>query len=336
MSDLRRVAVTLLNSWSIPPVSNTPQVREQLVRSGARQLVLVGAPFNSAGTNSGVAQAPRVLRECGLAQLVEAAGVLVADAGDVPVGLPKAVRDSATGLLAYQSLQAATTNLGLAVSTAIEAGGVPVVIGGDCAVLIGALRGALAVAPQTGLIFIDGHEDAWPTSQSPSGEAADCELGLLLGLNRSDDEVGLASDMSALAASNVVVLGPRDADEIEAGGIPSVRGHVGRFLTGDELTRDLRAGKAAATEFVRRGLPWWLHVDLDVLSTAALPAVDYQQAGGLSWNQLAEVIAGSLSVSGCIGASVCIYNPDLDPTRSFAASVNQLIVGLAEGLNVPS
>ena len=32
--------------------------------------------------------------------------------------------------------------------------------------------------------------------------------------------------------------------------------------------------------------PWWLHVDLDVLATTQLAAVDYQQPGGLSWDQL--------------------------------------------------
>jgi arginase len=55
-----------------------------------------------------------------------------------------------------------------------------------------------------------------------------------------------------------------------------------------------------------------LHVDLDVLSTAALAAVDYRQPGGLSWDQLESVTEQLLNLGGCGGFSVCIYNPEID------------------------
>jgi len=57
---------------------------------------------------------------------------------------------------------------------------------------------------------------------------------------------------------------------------------------------------------------WWLHVDLDVLSTEALPAVDYPQEGGLGWERLELVAGTALEAAGCAGASVTIYNPELD------------------------
>ena len=79
--------------------------------------------------------------------------------------------------------------------------------------------------------------------------------------------------------------------------------------------------------------PWWLHVDLDVLATSALPAVDYQQPGGLSWDTLETVIATALGVGGCVGASVTIYNPDLDPDLASASVVAQAIGRLAASLD---
>ena len=42
---------------------------------------------------------------------------------------------------------------------------------------------------------------------------------------------------------------------------------------------------------------WWLHVDLDVLSTDSLPAVDYPQPGGLNWEQLEKLTATALSTN---------------------------------------
>jgi arginase len=65
----------------------------------------------------------------------------------------------------------------------------------------------------------------------------------------------------------------------------------------------------------------WLHVDLDVLSTRALPAVDYQQPGGLSWGQLERLTGAILSSGNVSGMNVTIYNPDLDPDRRFARRI---------------
>ena len=60
------------------------------------------------------------------------------------------------------------------------------------------------------------------------------------------------------------------------------------------------------------GDEWWLHIDLDVLSTESLSAVDYPQPGGLDWARLDHVVGVILNRPGCRGASVVIYNPELD------------------------
>jgi arginase family enzyme len=66
--------------------------------------------------------------------------------------------------------------------------------------------------------------------------------------------------------------------------------------------------------------PWWFHLDLDVLSTEALPAVDYPQDGGLGWEELGIVAATALQ-AGPAGWNVTIYNPDLDPQRTHARRI---------------
>jgi arginase len=52
---------------------------------------------------------------------------------------------------------------------------------------------------------------------------------------------------------------------------------------------------------------------LDVLSTDSLAAVDYRQAGGLSWSTLIDLTRDALASRRVIGWDVTIYNPDLDP-----------------------
>ena len=99
----------------------------------------------------------------------------------------------------------------------------------------------------------------------------------------------------------------------------------------------LRADPAVvATEAVRRVASaeagWWLHVDLDVLSSGALPAVDYRQDGGLSWTDLTALTRAAISAGGCLGTTVTIFNPDLDPDGQYALAIVEFIGGLADGL----
>ena len=79
--------------------------------------------------------------------------------------------------------------------------------------------------------------------------------------------------------------------------------------------------RSAATACASLPDPWWFHLDLDVLSTQALPAID-PQPGGLGWDELEAVATTALNADPR-GWDVTIYNPDLDPERAHA----QRIVG---------
>jgi arginase len=271
-----------------------------------RDVVLIGVPTNSSGTADGVARAPGVLRQRGLAaSLARSPGFT--DAGDLELPAPQP-RRGPSGLLAEDALIAMTGQVREAVATARRGGRFPLLIGGDCPVIAGALAALQAGRDEPGLLFVDGHEDAWPPRASPTGEAADCELGLVLRLFDDDLDPRLRGVLPRVRPRDVVAVGPRDAGELARAGVPSLAGRLRALIRPAELTRD---GLAAATA----GLPapWWLHTDLDVLATADLAAVDYPQPGGLSWAQLSQVTSAALAAGGCAGWSVCIYNPDLDP-----------------------
>jgi arginase len=76
-----------------------------------------------------------------------------------------------------------------------------------------------------------------------------------------------------------------------------------------------------------------LHVDLDVLSTGAMSAVEYPQSGGLSWGDLSEITARALAHPACAGWSVVVYNPDLDGDRTDA---HRIVHYIAESANAGS
>ena len=157
-----------------------------------RDVVLIGVPTNSSGTADGVARAPGVLRQRGLAAAL-AGRPGFTDAGDLVLAAPRP-RRGPSGLLAEDALIVMIGQVREAVSAAREGGRFPLLIGGDCPVILGALAALQAGAGGPGLLFVDGHEDAWPPGASPTGEAADCELGLALRMF----DVGLDSRLSAV------------------------------------------------------------------------------------------------------------------------------------------
>src|SRR5262245_17766784 len=278
-----------------------------------RDVVLIGVPANSSGTLAGVARAPGVLRQRGLvAALASCTGVT--DVGDLALPVPQPVRGP-SGLLAEDALVAMIGRVREAVSAARHRGHFPLLVGGDCPVILGALAALQAEQGRAGLLFVDGHEDAWPPRLSPTGEAADCELGLALGLFDADLDPPLRAVLPRIDARDVAAVGPRDLDELTAAGVPTLAGTLRALIRPAQL--EANAGAAAAA----LPAPWWLHTDLDVLASSELAAVDYPQPGGLTWSQLSDIISAALAAEGCAGWSVCIYNPDLDPGREDADTI---------------
>ena len=294
-------------------------------------IALLGVPTNSAGTGDGVARAPQALRDAGLVPRLRRAGPLI-DLGDVQVDAPSSVRGS-DGIIDPAGLAATLARVRAQTAAAVRAGHRPLVVGGDCPIVIGTLAGCADVSgTPPGLVFVDGHQDAWPPHASTTGEAADMELGLLFGRSIDGVESSFRTQIPRLDPSRVAILGARDRAELAEAGVESLEGTVS--LLDDAAVGADPAG--VASEAVRRVASpdsgWWLHVDLDVLSSDALPAIDYRQEGGLSWADLTELTHSAISAGGCLGATVTIFNPDLDPDGRYALAIVEFIGGLADDL----
>lgn len=129
--------------------------------------------------------------------------------------------------------------------------------------------------------------------------------------------------LPVLEPSAIAFLGPRDREELATAGVESLRDQVSFFADDGETSAALRAehdpAEAAVEAIAADG--FWLHIDLDVLATGALGAVDYRQPGGLAWDELDRLAATAATTVRCRGMSVAIYNPDLDLDRIDARKV---------------
>lgn len=311
-------------------IRSHPCSNARLQLSGSGGVHLLGVPFSSNGRSDGVALGPAALREAGLMDGLWAAGADVTDRGDVELGGASTARDPSSGIIDPTALVDMIRVVRAGVHAIHEAGAFPLVIGGDCPILLGCLGARGLASP--GLLFVDGHEDAWPPAQSTTGEAADMELGLALGVTVEGLPDSLASELPRLEPDRVVVIGPRDARELAEAGVSSISDvvHVVRPDAVAAAGAD-RVGADAVSHLARQGA-WWLHVDLDVLSTDSLGAVDYRQPGGFDWDTLDVLTRRALSGPRLIGCDVTIYNPDLDPSRSDA---RRIIRYLSQALGEP-
>jgi arginase len=276
---------------------------------------LLGVPSNSSGKTDGVARAPTALREAGILETLREDRD-VRDYGDVALPDPSPERDDLTRLIDPGGLVTLVARVRDAVASILSDGRFPLVIGGDCPLLLGCLA-AGRKRGETGLLFVHGHEDAYLPAQSTTGEAADTELALALGLVDVSWSPELAAILPLIRPADVRVLGARDGGLLDAEGVPSLGE---RLPVKDDA--HLAADPAGATAAARASLPdpWWFHLDLDVLSTEALPAVDYPQDGGLEWEHLG-IVAETALQAGPAGWDVTIYNPDMDPDRTSARRI---------------
>jgi arginase len=291
---------------------------------------LIGVPYSSAARPGGIATAIGVLREAGLGECLSGRGD-VRDGGDLELLEGSGVR-GASGLLNEEGLGRLVSATREAAAQALHRGRLPLLVGGDCPVLLGALVAGRDARRNPGLLLVDGHEDAWPPERSDTGEASDSEvaiaLGRVVGLPALLDEL-----VPLLTPQAVAMLGPRDRRELDQHGVASLDGAVGLFRD-DVAVRASGATRSAldaAATLAAASDSFWLHVDLDVLRTDDFPAADYLQPGGLTWDELLEIAAPALADARCFGCSVVIYNPDLDPKRTSASRIVRFMADLVGG-----
>lgn len=219
-----------------------------------------------------------------------------------------------------------TPRLADAVGRVLARGEFPVVLGGDCSIVLGSLL-ALRRRGRYGLLFVDGHADFYQPEANTNGEAASSDLALATG--RGPEVMTTFEGYQPLVRDDdVAVLGFRDADEAASYGSQPLPPKV-RAIDLEGVRR--MGAEAGAYEAVGhlsgRGLDgFWVHLDADVLDDAIMPAVDYRLPGGLSWDELETVLRTALGSGRAVGMEVTIFNPRLDHDGSVARALVDTIV----------
>ncbi|MDP9139021.1 MAG: arginase family protein [Pseudomonadota bacterium] len=290
-----------------------------------KPLAILEAPSVLGLFPRGVERLPDALLAAGLDRLLGATR-----AGRVAPPAYDPVRDPKTLLLNPRGIADYSMALAGKISSLLDDGTIPVVLGGDCSIVLGCLL-ALKRRGRYGLLFLDGHADFYQPEAEPNGEAASMDLALATG--RGPPVVtDIEGSRPLVREEDVVVLGRRDNDEAEKHGSQRIEDTAIEVLDLDAV-RSLGIDAVAARAAERlsdRGLAgFWVHLDADVLDDAIMPAVDYRMPAGLSWDELTAVLRASMATGRVSGVDITIFNPTLDGDGAIA---RRFVDCLARGL----
>jgi arginase len=292
-----------------------------------RTYTIVEAPSHLGLRAEGVEALPAALLAAGLAERLGAGrGERLA----VPAFDPRI--DPDTGMLNPGGLRDYAPRLADAVGAVLENGAFPIVLGGDCSILLGIMLG-LRRRGRYGLLFLDGHADFYQPEAEPTGEAASMELALITG--RGPEIVtNLEGRHPLVLDEDVVVFGFRDAALAAAEGSRPLAPSLPAMDLAAVRERGIeRATRDALAHLERKDGPtgFWVHLDVDVLDDAIMPAVDYRLPDGLSWVELTAALRTVVASERAVGLDVTIFNPTLDSDGQIAwALVGSLVTGLSE------
>ncbi len=274
----------------------------------------------------GVERAPGVLLRAGLAD-----GLAARRAGRVAAEGYSPVRDPQTKIMNPQALRDYSSLLADAVAGVLDAEEFPVVLGGDCSILLGTML-ALRRRGRYGLLYIDGDADFYQPEVNPlSGAASASDLAFATG--RGPDIVcDLEGRRPLVRDDDVAVFACRDAADRDRRGCQPLPADL--LVVDRDRVRQLGAAAAAreAVAFLtREGGPegFWIHLDADVFDETLMQAVDDPRPNGLAWADVVAALRTALASGRAVGLQIAIYNPDIDGDgsngRGLAATVRQAL-----------
>jgi len=210
------------------------------------------------------------------------------------------------------------------VREAASAGQLPIVLSGNCGATLGAMSG---IGPETGLLWLDAHGDFNTPETSPSGFLDGMALATLTG--RCWQSVAATIPGWSPLPEGLVVHGAgRDFDDAE---LAHMRVSEMQVVTADAIRSEgvSSAFAPALDQLATRTRRLHLHVDLDSLDAMRVgKANHFATEGGLSHEELGEIVRAARSRFTLTSASVSAYDPEHDESggvyRAALAALEQL------------
>lgn len=279
-----------------------------------RAVRLIGVPMDLGAGRRGVDMGPSAIRIAGVDQALRKMGLEVRDAGDVAVPSPEA-QDAGDPTARYLSaIFHVCDRLRMRVSRTLEAGEIPLVLGGDHSIAIGTVGGVAEYHQQRGerigMIWVDAHADMNTPESSPSGNVHGMPLATLLGMG-APRLVEMGGFHPKVDSKNVGLIGIRNLDDTEKRLVQE--SGLNAYTMRDIDERGMKAVMEDALGHATDGTAGvHMSFDLDGMDPSQVPGVGTAVRGGINWRE-ASLIMEMLADSGKMTSiELTELNPILD------------------------
>jgi arginase len=291
-----------------------------------KKIALIGACSSAAAFLPGTEKAPQALRAAGLIEKLKNIGYEVNDLGDCP---PRLFADDEEHRRARNlpAIVAGLNDLKLHAEVAIKSGALVLVLGGDCAQVIGLLTGARRYYKHLNLFWMDRDADLNTPASTPSGRIDGMVVASVIGRG-APELVRFWGETPLVREPDVLLFGlervdPPEQEFLSKSPLRYVYAADIQKKGAAESTRDALAHlHAESREFI-------LHLDTDIIAQEEFSAVNVPGSGGLSFEDVRQSLREALSQKTLLGLDVAQYNPDKDPDGSGA---QKLVDFLVDGL----
>jgi len=292
-----------------------------------KKIALIGAPSSAAAFSAGSEKAPAALRAAGLAQKLQSAGYEVLDYGDCA---PRLFADDEEHRRARNltEIVAGLNDLKTRAELAAKSGALVLVLGGDCAQVIGLLTGVRRYYKHVNLLWFDRDADLNTPASTPSGRIDGMVVAHIIGKG-APELVRFWSDAALVREPDVTLFGLERIDPPEQEFLS--KSPMRHIDAADIQSKGAsKAAHDALTQVHADAREFVLHLDVDVIAQEDFAAVNVPGSGGMHFNDVRTSFLEFAKHKNLLGLDVAQYNPDKDTDGGGA---NKLVDLLVEALS---
>lgn len=308
-------------------MENTKSVSGDIPGAG-KAVAILGVPLSYGQSKGGVHLGPAAIRVAGLAQRIASLGYEVNDRGDLPIGRSHSLPGFDEKLKYLNEIYEACERLANQTEAIVDAGELPITIGGDHSIAIGSLAGVVKGFrkrdQRLGLIYFDAHADMNTPDTTPSGNIHGMPLASLLGYG-APELVNVGGFSPKFDPKLCAHVGARDLDPGER---ELIRRLGLRFFTMREIDeRGLAECMDEALGIAGQGSGGYaVTFDVDVLDPGDAPGSGTLVRGGLSYREAHLAMEKVAEAGGMRSFEVVEINTALDQNNRTAELGVELIL----------
>lgn len=291
---------------------------------------LLGVPSSAGAHWPGQEKGPAAMRAASLSSELANHGITVEDHGDLPRtrmvpdrGQPQSVESVAQ---VARLVSERTRHI-------LQAGQIPLVLGGDCTIELGVLSAFLQSGLDPGLMYIDGGVDLYTPLDNPTGILDSMGIAHMLGEPGTANALGRIGPRHPLMEASAIVLfghGPEPCDaSLER--VTAAKQRMTSFPATMVRGAASLSARQALSVLEARGQPFAVHFDVDVIDFVDAPLADVPLIkDGISFDDAFEAL--KIFVASDLFKSLTVTELNPDHGAEDGSTTRRFVKTLAETL----